>query len=83
MPRLTTLALTLDANRAVKDLVEQLLMHWPGATGWRDASHPGALHEAGLLHLVAGSCPASPRLAAPLGVHRNGGSHRKLVQACA
>ena len=42
----------LDANRAVKDLVEQLLMHWQGATGWCDASDPGALHEAGLLHLV-------------------------------
>lgn len=42
-----------EANRPVQELVEQLLVHWPGAAGWRDASQPGAPHEAGLLHLVA------------------------------
>ena len=42
-----------EANRMVQELVEQLLLHWPGNPGWRDASQPGALHEAGLLHLVA------------------------------
>ena len=43
----------LDANRPVQDLVEQLLLHWPGAAGWCDASASGDPHEAGLLHLVA------------------------------
>ena len=42
-----------EANRPVRELVEELLVHWPGAPGWRDASQPGAPHEAGLLHLVA------------------------------
>jgi CDP-glucose 4,6-dehydratase len=42
-----------EANRPVRALLEQLLLHWPGAGGWRDASQPGAPHEAGLLHLVA------------------------------
>ena len=42
-----------EANQPVQQLVEQLLVHWPGAAGWRDASQPGAPHEAGLLHLVA------------------------------
>lgn len=41
------------ANRTVQELVENLLLHWPGAAGWRDVSQPGAPHEAGLLHLVA------------------------------
>ncbi len=45
----------LEATRSVRELVEELLLHWPDAAGWRDASQPGqgALHEAGLLHLVA------------------------------
>jgi len=42
-----------EANRPVRELVEQLLAHWPGASGWHDASQPDAPHEAGLLHLVA------------------------------
>ncbi len=43
----------LGANRSVRELVEHLLQHWPGAEGWCDASDPAAPHEAGLLHLVA------------------------------
>jgi CDP-glucose 4,6-dehydratase len=42
-----------EANRPVRDLVEQLLLHWPAVAGWRAQSQPGAPHEAGLLHLVA------------------------------
>lgn len=42
-----------EANRPVRELVAQLLEHWPEAGGWCDASEPGAPHEAGLLHLVA------------------------------
>lgn len=41
------------ANRTVKELVEQLLLHWPEANGWRDNSDPNSLHETALLHLVA------------------------------
>jgi CDP-glucose 4,6-dehydratase len=40
----------LEANRPVKDLVTEILKHRPGE--WRDASQPGAVHEAGLLNLT-------------------------------
>jgi CDP-glucose 4,6-dehydratase len=40
----------LEANRSVKDLVIEMLKHWPGE--WCDASQPGAVHEAGLLNLT-------------------------------
>lgn len=40
----------LEANRSVKDLVTELLKHWPGT--WRDASEANAVHEAGLLSLA-------------------------------
>ena len=42
-----------EANRPVKQLVEQLLEHWQGSSGWYDVSEPDAPHEAGLLFLVA------------------------------
>jgi CDP-glucose 4,6-dehydratase len=38
-----------EANRPVKDLVEEVLKHWPGT--WVDRHEPGALHEARLLNL--------------------------------
>jgi CDP-glucose 4,6-dehydratase len=38
-----------EANRTVKDLVSELLKHWPGE--WQDKSDPSAVHEAGLLQL--------------------------------
>jgi CDP-glucose 4,6-dehydratase len=38
-----------EANRSVKDLVEEVLKHWPGS--WVDRHEPGALHEARLLNL--------------------------------
>jgi CDP-glucose 4,6-dehydratase len=37
------------ANRTVRELVESILLHWPGA--WIDKSNPKAVHEARLLHL--------------------------------
>ena len=37
------------SNRAVADLVDEVLKHWPGE--WQDASDPAAVHEAGQLHL--------------------------------
>jgi CDP-glucose 4,6-dehydratase len=40
---------TSEAERTVRELVEQALKHWPGT--WRDTSKPGALHEAGRLAL--------------------------------
>ena len=38
-----------EANRTVRDLVEELLRHWPGR--WEDRSDPAAVHEARLLQL--------------------------------
>ena len=40
----------LEANRSVRELVEQALLHWPGR--WLDQSDPTSPHEASLLHLV-------------------------------
>jgi CDP-glucose 4,6-dehydratase len=40
----------LEANRPVRQLVEQALVHWPGR--WIDASDPTAPHEAGWLNLA-------------------------------
>lgn len=39
-----------DANRTVRELVAEILKHWPGA--WEDRSSPGAVHEAGRLQLA-------------------------------
>jgi CDP-glucose 4,6-dehydratase len=39
----------LEANRSVRNLVEDSLSHWPGQ--WQDLSDPTAPHEAGRLHL--------------------------------
>lgn len=41
---------TLSSNRSVKNLVESILLHWPGK--WIDKSNPEAVHEAKLLNLV-------------------------------
>ena len=41
---------TLESNRSVRELVEQVLRHWPGR--WEDASDPTAPHEAALLNLA-------------------------------
>ena len=40
----------LEANRPVRELVEETLKHWPGR--WQDQSDPYAPHEASLLNLV-------------------------------
>jgi CDP-glucose 4,6-dehydratase len=39
----------LESNRTVKELVAEVLKHWPGS--WVDRSDPNALHEAGKLNL--------------------------------
>jgi CDP-glucose 4,6-dehydratase len=39
----------LEANRSVRELVEEALQHWPGT--WEDGSQPDTPHEAGQLHL--------------------------------
>jgi CDP-glucose 4,6-dehydratase len=41
---------TLESNRTVRDLAEEVLKHWPGR--WQDASDPAAPHEAALLNLA-------------------------------
>jgi CDP-glucose 4,6-dehydratase len=38
-----------DANRTVRELVAEVLKHWPGR--WEDRSDPKAVHEASLLQL--------------------------------
>lgn len=40
---------SLEANRTVQDLIEEIFQHWGGT--WRDLSDPHAPHEAGRLHL--------------------------------
>lgn len=40
---------TLEANRSVGELVDEVLLHWSGS--WSDLSDPNALHEAHRLHL--------------------------------
>lgn len=40
----------LEANRTVRDLVLEVLKHWPGK--WVDKSNPRAVHEAGRLNLA-------------------------------
>ncbi len=39
----------IESNRSVKQLVQEILQHWPGS--WSDQSNPHAPHEAGRLHL--------------------------------
>lgn len=39
-----------ESHRTVESLVNEILLHWPGS--WRDASEPGAVHEAKFLHLA-------------------------------
>ena len=41
---------SLGSNRSVKDLVTEVLRHWPGT--WLDQSDDSAPHEAGLLNLA-------------------------------
>ena len=41
---------TLQSNRPVGELVEEVLKNWPGK--WEDKSDPNALHEASLLNLA-------------------------------
>lgn len=41
---------TLESNRPVGQLVEEVLKHWPGE--WSDQSDPKAPHEASLLNLA-------------------------------
>jgi CDP-glucose 4,6-dehydratase len=38
-----------EANRTVRNLVAEVLKHWPGR--WEDQSDPKAVHEAGLLQM--------------------------------
>lgn len=40
----------LEANRTVRDLVDEILQIWPGS--WHSAAQPGAPHEAGMLNLA-------------------------------
>ncbi len=45
-----------EANRSVRDLIAEVLRHWPG--DWRDASCATGPHEAGKLNLCAGKAQA-------------------------
>jgi len=45
-----------DANRTVRELVEEVLKHWPGR--WEDHSEPDAPHEANLLQLCTDKADA-------------------------
>ena len=41
---------SLSSNRTVAELVEEILLHWPGR--WEDKSDPAAVHEARFLNLA-------------------------------
>jgi len=41
---------TLESNRTVEELIEEVLKHWPGS--WLDRHEPDAPHEAALLNLA-------------------------------
>lgn len=45
-----------DANRTVKELLDEVLKHWPGK--WEDKSDPKAVHEANLLQLATNKAHA-------------------------
>jgi CDP-glucose 4,6-dehydratase len=45
-----------DANRSVRELVEEMLKHWPGH--WEDRSQRHAVHEASLLQLATDKAQA-------------------------
>lgn len=49
VPRALNFGPTSDGNRSVRQLVEEILVHWPGT--WVDGSESAPLHEARLLSL--------------------------------
>ncbi len=73
-----------ESNRTVKELVEELIKHWPGK--WEDKSNPKASHEATFLHLSSDKAHAllrwSPAWNFPMAVeqtaawYRSGGDAR-------
>ncbi len=48
-----------SSNRTVAELVQEVLVHWPG--GWEDLTDPDAPHEAGLLQLSTDKARAALR----------------------
>jgi CDP-glucose 4,6-dehydratase len=70
----------LEANRSVRELVEEALLHWPG--GWIDQSDPTSPHEASLLHLVIDKAHHdlgwTPRWTFPTTVKRTVGWYRRV-----
>jgi len=49
LPRALNFGPRIECNRSVKDLVTEILKHWPGS--WTDGSDSTAVHEAKLLSL--------------------------------
>jgi CDP-glucose 4,6-dehydratase len=72
----------LEANRSVRELVEQALRHWPGS--WEDQSDPQAPHEASLLNLVIDKAHHqlgwSPRWTFATTVERTVGWYRQVQE---
>jgi CDP-glucose 4,6-dehydratase len=72
----------LEANRSVRELVEEALHHWPGQ--WVDQSHASSPHEAGLLHLVTDKSHHelgwAPRWPFATTVERTVGWYRRVLE---
>jgi CDP-glucose 4,6-dehydratase len=72
----------LEANRGVRELVEEALRHWPGT--WVDQSDPASPHEASLLNLVTDRAHHqlgwSPRWSFATTVERTVRWYRRVVE---
>jgi CDP-glucose 4,6-dehydratase len=72
----------LEANRSVRELVDEALCHWPGS--WHDRSDPTSPHEASLLNLVIDKAYHhlgwSPRWPFATTVERTVGWYRRVHQ---
>jgi CDP-glucose 4,6-dehydratase len=72
-----------ESNRTVKELVEELLKHWPGK--WEDKSDPKAAHEAHFLHLSSDKAHAllrwSPAWSFPMAIEQTVAWYRSGEEA--
>ena len=71
---------SLDSNRTVKDLVEEMTKYWEGT--WQDVSDPNEPHEAHRLHLQIDKAYNELGLEPAMGLRDHSRTHDELVQRC-